>query len=133
MNGEKEIKNATFALMVVVALLFDVMQWALVWIGMDWIAGLFAFLTFYVWFKTYGMSFMTPKRFATMGSSLIIELIPVLSELPAWTLAVVVLVLDHKLKKKLTAIAAKPIPETQKVLTISRGRSRIRDLSQAEA
>lgn len=98
-DGKREIKNHTIALMVSTALFFDGMQWLLAWIFMDWLAGFFAFMTFFVWFKLYGMKFMTPKRLATMGGAFIIEIAPVLAMLPAWTGAVVILILDYKAKK----------------------------------
>lgn len=95
---QKDIQSHTVALIIGTALFFDVLQWALAYIFMDWLAGFFAFLTFYVWFKILGMSFMSPKRIATMGGAFIIEIVPVLSMLPAWTGAVTILILDHKAK-----------------------------------
>lgn len=106
MAEKKELKNTTIALMVGTAVFFDVLQWLLAFILMDWLAGFFAFLTFYVWFKIYGMNFMTPKRVATMGTALIIEVIPVLAALPAWTGAVAILILDYKAKRVLSTTTA---------------------------
>lgn len=95
----RELKNHTIALMISTAIFIDVLQWLFAFIFMDWLVGFYAFLTFFVWFKLYGMKFMTPKRIATMGGAFIIEIIPVLSTLPAWTGAVVILILDSKVKK----------------------------------
>jgi len=96
---EKGLENHTIVFMIVVALFYDALQLALAFAFMDWLVGIFAFLTFYVWFKMKGMSFMKPKRALVMGGGFIIEIIPVLSILPAWTLAVTILALDSKIKK----------------------------------
>lgn len=60
------------------------------------IIDLWAFLTFYVWFKIHGVSFASPKRGLTMAGAVIIELIPVVNALPAWTAAVVILFLTTR-------------------------------------
>lgn len=113
-SKEKGLKSSTVALMISTALFFDALQWLLAFIVMDWLAGFFAFMTFYVWFKIHGMNFMTPKRLATMGGTFIIEIAPILSILPAWTGAVVILVLDYKAKKTLAALGQSPTPAAQK-------------------
>lgn len=96
----KGLNNTTIVFMVAVALFYDVLQWLLGWILMGWLASIFAGLTFYVWFKMKGMSFMKPKRFAAFGGSFIIELIPIVGDiLPTWTAAIVYLALDSKIKK----------------------------------
>ena len=100
---EEGLKNTTIALMVGTALFFDMLQWLLAFVFMDWLVGFFAFLTFLLWFKIHGMKFMTPKRIATMGGAFIIEIVPILSALPAWTGAVVILILDYKAKKLLAS------------------------------
>lgn len=97
---KKGLNNTTIVLMVSVALFYDALQWLLGWIFMGWLVSIFAWLTFYVWFKTRGMSFMTPKRLATFGGSFIIELIPIVGDvLPTWTAAITYLALDSKIKK----------------------------------
>ena len=97
---EKGLKNHTIILMVAVALFFDALQWLLGFIFMGWLVSIFAWLTFYVWFKINGISFMKPKRFITFGGSFIIELIPVVGDvLPTWTAAITYLALDSKIKK----------------------------------
>ncbi|MFZ2484532.1 MAG: hypothetical protein WAX80_01120 [Minisyncoccia bacterium] len=96
----KGLNNTTIALMICVALFYDALQWLLGWIFMGWLVTIFAGLTFYVWFKTKGMSFMKPKRFAAFGGSFIIELIPIVGDiLPTWTASVTYLALDSKIKK----------------------------------
>lgn len=105
-TGKKEhkITVVTFTLMISVALFYDGAQFLVNWLSVDvvtfigatlaWLSSLmvdvWAFLTFYVWFKVKGVSFANPKRGLTMAGATLIELIPVLSSLPAWTLAVVI-------------------------------------------
>jgi len=101
MDSDKKsgIGNPTLILMFAVAIFFDILQWLLVFIAMGWLAGIFAGLTFYVWFKMHGQSFMKPKRFLTFGGAFLIESIPIISSLPAWTGAIAILALDSKIKK----------------------------------
>lgn len=98
---ENELKSHTIVLMIVVAVFFDVLQGLLVFIFMGWLVGFFAGLTFYIWFKLHGISFMKPKRFITFSTASVIEMFPFLplSALPAWTAAIVILALDSKIKK----------------------------------
>lgn len=99
-NKEKGLKNHTIVFMICVALFYDVLQWLLGWLLMGWLVTIFYGLTFYVWFKSYGISFMTPKRFAAFGGSFIIELIPIVGDiLPTCTATVIYLILDSKIKK----------------------------------
>lgn len=105
MKDSKELSSITIALMVGTAVFFDVLQWLMAFIFMDWLVGLFAFMTFWLWFKLNGISFMTPKRGATMGVSALIEMIPFLSALPAWIFAVTVIALDTKAKKIVSTAA----------------------------
>src|SRR3989338_9491758 len=95
-NKEKGLKATTVVLMIAVALFFDALQTLLTFIFMGWLVGIFAGLTFYIWFKLRGMSFMKPKRFAAFGTSSIIEMFPFipLSALPALTVSVTYFALD---------------------------------------
>jgi ABC-type microcin C transport system permease subunit YejB len=102
MSEEKKgLNNQTIVFMIVVAIFFDVLQALLTFVFMGWLVGIFAGLTFYLWFRLRGMSFMKPKRFLTFGAASIIEMFPLLplSALPAWTGAIVFLALDSKIKK----------------------------------
>jgi hypothetical protein len=103
MEKEKGLKSTTIGLMIGTAIFYDITQWLLAFIFMDWLVGFFAFMTFYVWFKMHGISFMKPKRFATMSMAGLIEVIPFLSAIPAWTLAVTILALDAKIKASLSS------------------------------
>jgi hypothetical protein len=99
---KKGLDNMTIAFMVSVALFYDFLQIPLTPIFMGWLVSIFAGLTFYVWFKMRGVSFMSPKRAGILGGGFIIELVPLLNVLPAWALAVVLLGLDSKIKKVTT-------------------------------
>ncbi len=61
-----------------------------------------AWLTFYVWFKLHWVSFMQPKRFAIMGLAGLADTI--VSALPAWIAAVVLLVLTTRAEELLEKI-----------------------------
>jgi len=98
-NKEKGLTDTTMVFMIVVAIFFDVLQWALAFILMGWLAGIFAGLTFYIWFRSKGISFMKPKRLMTFGGTALIEAIPLLSSIPAWTFAVSYLTISSKIKK----------------------------------
>ncbi len=105
----KELSNGTILLMVSTAIFFDVLQIAFALIAMDWVVGILGFLTFFIWFKINGVSFLTPKRAITMSGSAIIEAFPFLSSLPTWTLAVIIIAMDTKAKQ----IAKKTIGNTE--------------------
>lgn len=113
-NEEKGLKNTTITLMIVTALFFDVLQVLLSFIYMGWFVGIFAALTFYVWFKTYGISFTKPKRFLTFGGASLIEAVPIpfIAALPAWTAAVSYLALSSKINKVLPPVAKKVVSST---------------------
>src|SRR3989344_4042189 len=101
---ESRIKDTTAFLMIFTALCFDGMQALIGWIPIfgNILAGLlsiFIFLTFYLWFKTQGISMMTPKRFGSLTGGGIIEMIPYINLLPAWTLVVVYLIGTTKIKE----------------------------------
>jgi len=98
-NKEKGLGNPTIILMFVVAIFFDVTQWLLAFIFMDWLLSIFAYLTFFIWFKIKGISFMKPKRLFVAGTSFLLEIIPFIAALPALTAAVVITALDSKTKK----------------------------------
>ncbi len=97
-RGSNELKITTVILMIATAFFFDVLQFILSFIFLGWAVGIFAGLTFYVWFKLYNISFMTPKRFATFGGASLLEMFPIpfMAALPAWTAAISYLALTKK-------------------------------------
>lgn len=112
------IPTITAVVMVAVASLYDMAQ-----IGVNVLQGLnailpglgvvlvyafgipltiWAWLTFYLWFKLHGVSFMQPKRFAIMGLAGLADTI--MSALPAWIAAVVLLVLSTRAEELLEKV-----------------------------
>ncbi len=104
MEENQGLKSTTIGLMIGSALLFDGLQALLTPIFLGWAVGIFAFLTFWLWFKLHGISFMRPKRLATMGSATLIEIIPFVSAFPAWTFAVAYLALSAKAKEVISNV-----------------------------
>lgn len=98
-NQNQELKTHTIVFMVVVALFFDALGALFTPIAMYWVVTIVAYLTFFVWFRLYGITFLKPKRLVTAGGSLIVELIPIINVLPAITLAVAIIALEAKAKK----------------------------------
>lgn len=52
---------------------------------------------------------MSPKRFLTMGGGFLLEMIPILNDLPAWMMVVTGIVLMHRAEEMATLI---PIAKT---------------------
>ncbi len=65
---------------------------------------IWAWLTFYVWFKLHGVSFMQPKRFAIMSICGFADV--VMNALPAWIAAVALLILTTRADELLAKVAA---------------------------
>lgn len=90
---ENNIKDLTIFLMIFVAICFDAGQAVAGWIPIVGnifadIVSFFAFVTFYLWFWWNGIKMMTLKRFSSMIGAGLIEMIPYINLLPAWTLLV---------------------------------------------
>lgn len=107
---KERIDSSTGNLMVITALGFDFFQGI---IGMlpivgPMIAGFIinpiVFLTFFVWLKLHGVSIGdSVQRLALMFGGFLIELIPLLNILPAWTLTIfmTVLIVQRSDKRKI--------------------------------
>lgn len=96
-KGAKRIGMVTAILMLCVALLYDGGQFIFNFIPVAGnlftiIIDVFAWLTFFVWFKIKGVNFASPKRLMTLCGAGLLELVPVLNDLPAWTGAVALLI-----------------------------------------
>ncbi len=109
MEEEKEpgLRDTTAVMMIVTALFFDFLQFLLGFIYMGWLVGIFAGLTFWLWFRMHGISFIkNPKRIMVFGGASIVEMLPIpfLASLPGWTLAVVYLALNAKIKKVISHV-----------------------------
>lgn len=104
MNDKNQINETTIFLMVFTSLFFDAFQALIGWIPYvgNVIAGLisfFAFMTFWLWFHMKGVKMMTPKRFGSLGLGGVIEMIPFVNILPAWTMVVTYLIGTTKIKE----------------------------------
>jgi hypothetical protein len=100
-NGESKINESQKWLMLGVAIFFDIISLInlipiIGWV-IGWFVWIFAFMTFFLWFKMNGMSFSRPKNlFSFIGGSAI-ELIPILNILPAWTATILYLTRAQKI------------------------------------
>lgn len=99
-NHESLLNNTVIFFMVAVALIIDGIQAILLFFAIGVVVntfiGIFAGFTFWLWFKMYDVSFVTPKQLAAMGGGFFVELIPALNALPTWTGAVVYVIMAHK-------------------------------------
>lgn len=110
----------TSILMVILALIYDGAQ-ALIEIITLGLAGwlinplidIWAFMSFYTWFKFKEVSFMKPSKALTMGGSFFIEMFPFLNDLPTWTLGVIIMLAQIYAED----IVASASPETLKSLS----------------
>lgn len=105
-----QLKDTTATLMIGTALFFDVLMGLINFIPflgqiLSSMVGIFAGLTFWLWFRMSGIKF-TFKKSATLGAGFAISLIPVLNMLPALTFAVTRVVLDSKMKKAVASSGA---------------------------
>lgn len=91
-NAESKISESQKWLMLGTAIFFDfislinllpIIGWVL-----GWIVWLCAFMTFWLWFMMCGVKFSKPKNLFSFGGGSIIEFIPGLNVLPAWTATV---------------------------------------------
>ncbi|MEK9171681.1 MAG: hypothetical protein AAB782_00375 [Patescibacteria group bacterium] len=95
---KKGLNNTTIALMVSVALFYDVLQILLSYILMGWFIIPIAYLTFFVWFRIHGLKFLSMKRAPTLGVGAFLEIISA-GIIPSITFTVLRISLDSKLKK----------------------------------
>lgn len=90
---QPRIDTGTIVFMISVAFFFDFLQalFALTFIGsiVASVMSIFIWLTFYLWLKLHGITFMDNlARMIIMWSGFVIELIPVLNIVPGWTFSV---------------------------------------------
>lgn len=95
---QPELKSHTIALMVAVALFFDLVQLALGWVLLGWLVIPIFYLTYIVWFKMHGLNFLSLKRAWAQGTGLFLELITA-GIIPAFTFIVLASALGTKIKK----------------------------------
>lgn len=97
---KRRISSIQAIFMLAVAGVFDLIQFLISFIPyVGWIISvflsIFVWLTFYMWFKLNGISFLDKgARLAiTFFLGAIIEVIPIINILPGWTLSVVLMLL----------------------------------------
>ncbi len=117
MSGEnKELSTTTIAFMVLVALFYDTLQVVLSWIGAGWLIIPIFYLTFFIWFKMRGLSFLSLKRAPTLGIGGLLEMASA-GIIPSLTFMVLRIGLDYKIKKFLptnTGRKTQPVSEFKK-------------------
>lgn len=96
--------------MVTLALMYDCIQIGLdvAFLGLgftvNWIISIWAWLTFFTWFKIKGVSFHSWKNAASLNGGGFFEIIPlpIIASLPLWTASVTFIILNHSSWKKTT-------------------------------
>lgn len=99
MEKEKGLDSHTIFFMIWTAVFFDFLQFILSFIMMGWLVGFFAGLTFWWWFRQHGISFSRPSRWGSFALTYLVEVIPGLGAIPAWTFEVGFLALSSKAKE----------------------------------
>ncbi|MBA3551212.1 hypothetical protein H0W32_03330 [Patescibacteria group bacterium] len=84
--------------LIIVALIFDILSLIPV---VNWIVWILNWLTFPLWFKLHGVSYIHGKRLALAGLSSIIEIIPFLSILPGYTVSMILMVRNVRHEDKI--------------------------------
>lgn len=123
MDTEQKIKPIEAGLMIGVALLYDGLS-ALFnldpTIVIGWLANFFlniwSFLTFWLWFKLRGISFVSAKKSGMIFAPFLIENIPWINALPSWTSAVVSLLANNFAEELLQKISPATIQSIGKLL-----------------
>lgn len=112
----KRIGNMQGALIIGVAGVIDGVQFLLNFIPfIGWIfvslLSIFAWMTFWFWFKLNNISFLKGKtallRLAALSIGGIIEIIPIVNDLPAWIIAVAIMFVVVKLEDSAYNLSAK--------------------------
>lgn len=104
MEKETQIKDYVAILMIGTALFFDVLQALIGWVPvvgniLAGILSIFIFCTFFLWFYMNGIRMITPKRLISMVGGGLVEMVPYLNLLPAWTMVVIFLIGTTKIKE----------------------------------
>lgn len=102
MQENKGLSSATIGLMIVVALFFDTIQALLTPVLVGYFVPIISYPTFWLWFKMKGLNFFTMKRAPTMAVGALLEIIPGVDVIPAFTFTVIRVALDAKFKEVTT-------------------------------
>lgn len=89
MKEEYRISGGSAGLMYGVALVFDGISLIPI-VGS--IVPVFGSLTFWLWFRMKGVDFNSSRKFVTSLSATLVEVVPVVNVIPAWTLATFLIV-----------------------------------------
>ncbi len=111
----QRISAITATLLVWLALFFDGSQFLLNLVPilgnfLSMVFGFFAWLSFYVWLKTKGVQFSGIKKGGTLIGAAIIELVPVVNAIPAWTFAILILIAVTKAEDATGAKIPRKLP-----------------------
>lgn len=110
MNDERKIEKHTWVFMLAIAGFVDLVQivadFLIVGVVVNTILDIFVWLTFYVWFKIYGVNFISIKRGLPFVGAGLVELIPALNAFPTWTTAIAIMWATTKSQVVATAITA---------------------------
>lgn len=92
-NANSKINKSTAVMMVCVAGFIDLIQFLLNFIPLVgwviiWIINAIVWLTFYIWFRARGINFNS-KKSTNLAGAFVLEFIPIVDALPAWTFAVI--------------------------------------------
>ncbi len=95
------IPSVIAGLMISVAIVFDLLGFGLAFIPVaGWLIasaiGVVAFLTFFLWFNFRGVSYNGTRKIALSGIGFLLELVPLLNALPAWTISTSLMILVVK-------------------------------------
>lgn len=96
-----KISKKDFFLMLAVAVFFDIVLALIQLIPvagsvMASVFGVIPFMGFFIWYQLLGLDFKNPKKAFTFFGCSILEFIPVINALPAWTCEVVVMYIMQK-------------------------------------
>jgi hypothetical protein len=103
---ENQITNTTKMLMLGVAMFFDASQFVINFLPvlgqvLSIFIGIFAQMTFWLWFKIKGVSYNSSKRLAAFATGFIVGLVPILDALPELTLEVAMILGTLEAEKKI--------------------------------
>lgn len=122
-ESSKKISNTSAGLMLSVAALYDAVQALLAFfvIGLfvNWIITIFAFLTFFTWFKIKGVQLANLKKSAVLGLGSFLELTPA-NFIPGWTVSVAIIIAITRTEDRL--LSKKRQEELNQIFTAIRNR-----------
>lgn len=103
MEEECSISWFDAVLMVCVAFLYDLTQFGVdvVTLGFgflfNWVISLWAWLSFYLWFRIKGVNFMSWKNALKLNGGGLVEIapLPLIGSLPVWTATVLFIILTN--------------------------------------